>query len=66
MFIGTILICLATAIGNAITSSLIKHNFARNIGLMTGIYVSMNLFGAIGSGISIPLASFLDWMGWCP
>ncbi|MDQ0880339.1 CP family cyanate transporter-like MFS transporter [Peribacillus sp. V2I11] len=65
LFIGTILIGLAIAIGNVLLPSLIKHNFARNIGLMTGTYaVSMNLCGAIGSGISIPLASSgLGWAG---
>lgn len=64
LFIGTILIGLAIAIGNVLLPSLIKHNFARNIGLMTGTYaVSMNLCGAIGSGISIPLASSSE-LGW--
>ncbi|MEV5113103.1 CynX/NimT family MFS transporter [Peribacillus frigoritolerans] len=66
LFIGTILIGLAIAIGNVLLPSLIKHNFARNIGLMTGTYaVSMNLCGAIGSGISIPLSSSsgLGWAG---
>lgn len=63
LFIGTILIGLAIAIGNVLLPSLIKDNFARNIGLMTGTYaVSMNLCGAIGSGISIPLAS--SGLGW--
>ncbi|WP_285769505.1 MFS transporter [Peribacillus sp. SI8-4] len=64
LFIGTILIGLAIAIGNVLLPSLIKHNFARNIGLMTGVYaVSMNLCGAMASGISIPIASS-SGMGW--
>ncbi|RRN70866.1 MFS transporter [Peribacillus simplex] len=65
LLIGTILIGLAIAMGNVLLPSLIKHNFARNIGLMTGTYaVSMNLCGAIGSGISIPIASSgLGWAG---
>ncbi|MFD6209224.1 CynX/NimT family MFS transporter [Peribacillus sp. NPDC060253] len=66
LFLGTILIGLAIAIGNVLLPSLIKHNFASRIGLMTGIYaVSMNLCGAIGSGISIPIASSsgLGWAG---
>ncbi|MFD9626498.1 CynX/NimT family MFS transporter [Peribacillus muralis] len=64
LFIGTILIGLSIAIGNVLLPSLIKHNFARNIGLMTGIYaVSMNLCGAMASGISIPIASS-SGMGW--
>ncbi|MGG0283945.1 MFS transporter [Peribacillus butanolivorans] len=64
LFLGTILIGLAIAIGNVLLPSLIKHNFARNIGLMTGVYaVSMNLCGAIGSGISIPIST-LSGLGW--
>jgi CP family cyanate transporter-like MFS transporter len=64
LFIGTILIGLSIAIGNVLLPSLIKHNFAQSIGMMTGIYAfSMNLCGAIGSGISIPISS-LPWLGW--
>ncbi|MGE6377385.1 CynX/NimT family MFS transporter [Peribacillus muralis] len=64
LFMGTILIGFAIAIGNVLLPSLIKHNFARNIGLMTGVYaVSMNLCGAMASGISIPIASS-SGMGW--
>ncbi|HHQ2899368.1 TPA: CynX/NimT family MFS transporter [Bacillus cereus] len=64
LFIGTVLIGSSIAIGNVLLPSLIKHNFAQNIGMMTGIYaVSMNLCGAIGSGISIPISSSLG-LGW--
>ena len=64
LFIGTIIIGLSITVGNVLLPSLIKHNFASNIGIMTGIYaVSMNLCGAIGSGISIPLSS-LSELGW--
>ncbi|OKL35301.1 CynX/NimT family MFS transporter [Domibacillus mangrovi] len=64
LFIGTILIGASIAIGNVLLPSFIKHNFAQNIGLVTGIYaVSMNLFGALGSGISIPLSS-ISGLGW--
>jgi CP family cyanate transporter-like MFS transporter len=64
LFIGTILIGLSIAIGNVLIPSLIKHNFAQSIGMMTGFYaVSMNLCGAIGSGVSIPISS-LSGLGW--
>ncbi|MGZ0039913.1 CynX/NimT family MFS transporter [Paenibacillus ottowii] len=64
LFIGTILIGSCIAIGNVLLPSLIKHNFAQNVGMITGIYiVSMNLCGAIGSGISIPISS-LSGLGW--
>lgn len=66
LFIGTILIGLSIAIGNVLLPSLVKHNFAQNMGVMTGVYaVSMNLCGALGSGIIIPISSFssLGWSG---
>ncbi|MED4531868.1 MFS transporter [Metabacillus fastidiosus] len=64
LFIGTVLIGSSIAIGNVLLPSFIKHNFAQNIGMITGIYaVSMNLCGAIGSGISIPISS-LSGLGW--
>lgn len=64
LFIGTLLIGLAIAIGNVLLPALIKKNFVHRIGLMTGVYaVSMNLSSAIASGVSAPLAS-ISWLGW--
>ncbi|MED4400551.1 CynX/NimT family MFS transporter [Metabacillus fastidiosus] len=66
LFTGTILIGLAIAVGNVLLPGFIKMNFPLKIGVMTGIYaVFMNLFGALASGISVPLSSFrsLGWHG---
>lgn len=64
LFLGTSLIGLAIAVGNVLLPGFIKVNFPLQIGLMTGIYaVSMNLFGAIASGISFPI-SLLGNIGW--
>ncbi|KAB2495338.1 CynX/NimT family MFS transporter [Priestia endophytica] len=66
LFIGTLFIGLAIAVCNVLLPSLIKQDFAHNVGLMTGVYaVSMNLCGAIGSGISHPIsvATSLGWKG---
>ena len=39
-------------------------NFPLKIGMMTGVYaVSMNIFGALGSGLSVPLAA-IQGFGW--
>lgn len=72
LFSGTLLIGLAISIFNVLIPSLVKRDFSNHIGLMTGIYsVSMNLCGALASGISIPLARTfgLGWQGsllcWC-
>src|SRR5699024_10105160 len=66
LFLGTLLIGVAIAIGNVLIPAIIKINFPLKIGLMTGIYaIFMNVFGALGSGLSVPLSnvSLLGWKG---
>ncbi|UQW97005.1 MFS transporter [Rummeliibacillus sp. G93] len=66
LFAGTILIGMAIAIGNVLIPGIVKMNFPQRIGFMTGIYaIFMNLFGALGSGVSVPIASTgnLGWQG---
>ncbi|GIO18938.1 MFS transporter [Oceanobacillus oncorhynchi subsp. incaldanensis] len=64
LLFGTILTGMAIAVGNILMPGLIKSTFPYRMGLMTGIYsVSMNAFGALASGISVPIASIsgFDW-----
>ncbi len=64
IFVGTSLIGLAICICNVLIPSLIKRDFPEQIGIMTGIFsVSMSSFGAVGSGLSIPIALALGWPG---
>ncbi len=66
LFIGTVLVGLAIAICNVLLPGLIKNNFPLQMGLMTGIYaVFMNVFGALGSGLSVPISSIgnVGWRG---
>lgn len=64
LFAGTILIGLAIAIGNVLIPGIIKLNFPLRIGFVTGLYaIFMNVFGALGSGLSVPLAASGNW-GW--
>ncbi|TCP30828.1 CP family cyanate transporter-like MFS transporter [Scopulibacillus darangshiensis] len=64
LFTGTILVGLAIAVCNVLLPSVIKQSFPQNLGIMTGVYsVSMNLCGAIASGLSVPVAS-LSKFGW--
>lgn len=66
LFIGTILIGLAIAFGNVLIPGFIKINFPFRVGIVMGFYaVSMNIFGALGSGLSVPLSSIgnLGWQG---
>ncbi|MCY8142718.1 putative transporter YycB [Bacillus licheniformis] len=64
LFAGTVLLGLAIAVCNVLIPSLVKRDFSHNVGFMTGLYsVSMNLCGAIASGVSVPLARNLGF-GW--
>ncbi|MEJ8777860.1 CynX/NimT family MFS transporter [Pseudogracilibacillus sp. ICA-222130] len=64
LFTGTLFIGLAIAIGNVLIPAMIKMNFPLKIGLMTGIYaIFMNVFGALGSGLSVPISNMGDF-GW--
>lgn len=63
---GTLLIGLAIAVGNVLIPAFIKIKFPFKVGLMTGLYaVFMNVFGAFGSGLSVPLSNIegLAWQG---
>jgi CP family cyanate transporter-like MFS transporter len=64
LFAGTALIGIAIALFNVLMPAFVTMNFAHQIGLMTGLYVmSMNLAGALASGLSIPIATSSD-LGW--
>ncbi|AIQ68850.1 CynX/NimT family MFS transporter [Paenibacillus graminis] len=66
LYVGTAVLGFAITICNVLLPSLIKREFPQQMGTMTGVYsVSMNLCGAIASGISVPLAvgAGLNWQG---
>ncbi|NOU98684.1 CynX/NimT family MFS transporter [Paenibacillus planticolens] len=66
LYVGTAILGFAIAVCNVLLPSLIKRDFSNKIGAMTGVYsISMNLCGAIASGISVPLAvgAGLKWQG---
>ncbi|WFR59184.1 MFS transporter [Anaerocolumna sp. AGMB13025] len=66
LFFGTAILGLSISVGNVLVPSLIKRDFSKRVGLMTGVYnASMSLFGAIASGVSIPVAmkAGLGWEG---
>ncbi|ERK32420.1 CynX/NimT family MFS transporter [Clostridium intestinale] len=66
LFLGTLILGLSISVGNVLIPSLIKHEFSKQVGVITGIYTaSMGLFGAIASGISVPIAaeSRFGWSG---
>lgn len=66
LFAGTTLIGIGIAFGNVLIPGLIKMSFPLKIGLITAFYaVSMNLFAALASGLSVPISSIgnLGWQG---
>ncbi len=66
LFIGTALIGIAISFGNVLLPSFVKTGFPFKIGLITGLYsVFMNIFGALASGLSVPLSNVgnLGWQG---
>lgn len=63
LFIGTALIGVSIGICNVLVPGLIKRDFPYKVGLLTGIYTSsMNLWGAISSGVT-PFIAEQSW-GW--
>lgn len=57
LFLGTAVLGISISVGNVLLPSIIKREFPNNVGVITGVYsVSMNIFAALASGVSIPLA----------
>lgn len=64
LFAGTVLIGAAIASGNVLLPALIKRDHARRTGVMTAVYsTSISLGGALGAGVTVPVAEALgvDW-----
>ena len=64
LFIGTAFIGIAISFGNVLIPGLVKMSFPLRVGAVTGLYaVVMNIFGALASGVSVPLAN-VELFGW--
>ncbi|PAE07950.1 MFS transporter [Terribacillus saccharophilus] len=64
LFVGTALAGIGIAMGNVLLPGLIKREFPKNVGVMTGAYaMTMNGMAALASGISVPLSNGLG-SGW--
>src|SRR5699024_10567280 len=61
LYLGTLLAGAAIGILGTLLPALVKRKLAGNADLMTGVYtMSLCLAGALGAGLSIPLADALD------
>jgi CP family cyanate transporter-like MFS transporter len=66
LFAGTVLIGAAIAVANVLLPTLVKRDFARHIGLMTGLYVAVFSVGAsLAAGATVPLREATG-LGWRP
>lgn len=64
LLLGMFLVGAGVAVGNVLLPSLVKRDFPTQVGIMTGMYVTvMNVFAGLGSGISVPLARSMG-LGW--
>ncbi|HEX6587560.1 MAG TPA: MFS transporter [Longimicrobiales bacterium] len=64
LFLGTAALGVGIALGNVLMPALVKREFPRSSGAMTSVYSSaMGLGATIAAGVSVPLATALDWRG---
>jgi CP family cyanate transporter-like MFS transporter len=66
LFAGTIVAGLGIALGNVLVPSLIKRDFPRHVGLMTGGYtMAISASGAVAAALTIPAEEAIGH-GWRP
>lgn len=64
LYAGTLILGIGIALGNVLLPGIVKKQFPKRAGLLTGIYSSMLGVGAtIASGISVPLSEGAG-LGW--
>lgn len=64
LFLGTVLLGSAIAVGNVLVPSFVKREFPERVGLMTSAYTtSLAISAAVAAGVSVPIAQ-LTGAGW--
>lgn len=64
LFLGTLLVGVAIAMGNVLLPGIIKRDFPEKTGVMTSVYSGvMGVGAAFAAGVSVPLAKGLG-LGW--
>jgi CP family cyanate transporter-like MFS transporter len=64
LFAGTIILGIGIALGNVMLPGIVKKQFPKTVGWLTGIYSAMLAIGAsLASGISVPLSERAG-LGW--
>jgi MFS transporter, CP family, cyanate transporter len=64
LWVGTVLLGAAIAVGNVLWPSLVKRDFPRHVSAVTGVYTAMmGIVASIAAGVAVPLAGALPG-GW--
>jgi CP family cyanate transporter-like MFS transporter len=62
LWIGTVLLAAAIAVGNVLVPSIVKRDFPTNVPWMTGAYsATLGGFAAVASGVAVPLSRLGGW-----
>ena len=62
LWVGTVLLAAAIAVGNVLVPALVKRDFPDQVPVVTGVYSAvMSGFAAVASGIAVPLAAIGGW-----
>jgi MFS transporter, CP family, cyanate transporter len=64
LWVGTVLLGVAIAVGNVLMPSLIKRDFPNHVSAVTGLYTAViGIVASIAAGVAVPLAGALPG-GW--
>lgn len=64
LWLGTLVIGSAIAVGNVLVPAIVKQDYASNVSRATGIYSAcMGVGAAVASAVAVPLAAATDWRG---
>lgn len=62
LWVGTVLIGAAIAVGNVTVPVIVKQDFPRSTPLVTGLYVAvLSLFAGLAAALAVPLAAASTW-----
>ena len=62
LFIGTVVLGAAIALGNVLLPALVKQDFPERAGLMTSVYsTALGISAALAAGASVPIAGETGW-----
>lgn len=64
LWVGTIVIGTAIAIGNVLVPALTKRDYSAHISRATGVYAAcISIGAAIAAAVAVPLSSIIGWRG---